>query len=222
MTSPSILFPRGIDTDTVQLGNIKTVHDQANYTNAILNTIAEQLNQHNAKTDSKKEAAQKDMESPCIKPSSFTECILKPFVKLDSIPISIVESLPTPKSPNHDLLRKISEQIEAIDKRKALACIDKTCQEKVDSTCSSSEEEAASSSSDSEEVIATIQKTFKDKEPFQNIDKKSLLLLIKSKIATTLGLGIIILDLLLQTSDAKNEDNLKIETSLEDYLWLEH
>ena len=169
----------GLDTDTVQLGDIKKVHDQANYTNAVLNTIAEQLNQLNAKTDSKKEASKKDMANSNTKPSSsFTESISEPFVKLDSIPTSIIESLPKPKSPNHDLLQRILEQIEAIDKRKALTHLDKTCQQKVDSTCSSSsEEEAASSSSDSEEVIATIQKTIKEEEPIQNTDKEEPLAL---------------------------------------------
>ena len=39
----------GMDVDTAQLGYIKKVHEQANYTNAILNTIAEQLNQLNDK-----------------------------------------------------------------------------------------------------------------------------------------------------------------------------
>jgi len=102
----------GMDTDTTQLGDIKKFHEQANYTNAFLNTIAEQLNQLNAKTDSKKEAAKKDVASPSIKPfSSFIESISKPFVKLDSIPTAVMESLPKPKSPNYDLLQKISEQI---------------------------------------------------------------------------------------------------------------
>jgi len=91
------------------------------------------------------------MANSSTKPSScFTESISKPFVKIDSIPTSIMEYLPKRKGPNYDLLQKIFEQIEAIDKRKALACLDKTCQQKVDSTSppSSSEEEAASSSSD--------------------------------------------------------------------------
>jgi len=34
----------GMDNNTVQLGDPKKVHKQANYTNAILNTITEQLN----------------------------------------------------------------------------------------------------------------------------------------------------------------------------------
>ena len=127
------------------------------------------MNQLNAKTDSKKEAAKKGMANSSTKPSSsFTESISKPFDKLDSIPTSIVESLPKPKNPNHNLLQKIFEQIEAINKRKALVCLDKTCQQKVDNTSSSSEEEeATSSSSDSKEVIASIQKTFQE-EPIQN------------------------------------------------------
>jgi len=116
----------GMDTDTIQLGDIKKVHEQANYTNAILNTIAEQLNQLNAKIDSKKKAAKKDMANSSTKPSSsFTESIAKPFVKLDSILTSMLESLPKPKSPNHDLLQRISEQIQAIDNRQvSLALIE--------------------------------------------------------------------------------------------------
>jgi len=46
-----------MDTDTVQLGDLKNVHEKASYTNDILNTIAEQLNQLSAKIDSKKEIA---------------------------------------------------------------------------------------------------------------------------------------------------------------------
>ena len=57
-----------MDADTTQLHDIKKVHEQANYTNAILNTIAEQLNHLNAKTDSQKEAAKKDMASPVQNP----------------------------------------------------------------------------------------------------------------------------------------------------------
>jgi len=109
----------------------------------------------------------------------FCRKYFETIVKLDTIPTSIVESLPKPKSPNDDLLQKISEQIKDIDKRKALACLDKTCQQKVDSTSSSSEEkEVASSNSDSEEVIATIQKTFEE-EPIQNTDKQEPLALNK-------------------------------------------
>ena len=102
----------------------------------------------------------------------------KPFFKLDSIPRAIMESLPKPKSPNYDLLQKTSKQIEAIDKKKAFACIDKTCQQKVDNTSSSEEEEeAVTSSSDSDEVIDTIQKIFKEEEPIQNSDKEDPLAL---------------------------------------------
>jgi len=82
------------------------------------------------------------MASLSTKPSSsFSDSISKLFVKLDSIPRATVESLPKPKGPNYDLLQKIYEQIEAIDKKKALACIDKTYQQRVDSTCSAEEEE---------------------------------------------------------------------------------
>jgi len=34
----------GMDIDTAQLGDIKRVHEQPNYTNAIVNTIADQFN----------------------------------------------------------------------------------------------------------------------------------------------------------------------------------
>ena len=46
-----------VDTDTLPLGDIEMVHEQANYTNAVLSTIAEQLSQFNAKT------TKKDMEA---------------------------------------------------------------------------------------------------------------------------------------------------------------
>jgi len=119
------------------------------------------------------------MASPNTKPSSsFTESISKPFAKLDSIPRATVESLPKPKSPNYDLLQKISEKIKTIDKKKALAYINKNFQQKVDSTPSSEEEEeAVTSSSDSDEVIDTIQKIFKEEEPIQNSDKEDPLAL---------------------------------------------
>ena len=66
----------GMDTDIALLGDIKKVHEKANYTNAILNTVAEQLNQLSAKTNSKKEAAKKDMASPSTKPVSYTHLTL--------------------------------------------------------------------------------------------------------------------------------------------------
>ena len=172
---------QAVDTDTAQLGDIKKVLEQANYTNAILNTITEQLNQLKSKTDSRKEAAKKEMASPSTKPfSSFTEYISKPFLTLDSIPRADGESLPMPKSPNSDLPQKISQQIKAINKKKALACIDKTCQQKVDNTyLSKEEEEAITSSSDSDEVVAAIQKTFKGEEPIKNSYKEEPLALNK-------------------------------------------
>jgi len=36
--------PEGMDTDIAQLGDIKKIHEQPNYTNDIINTIAEQFN----------------------------------------------------------------------------------------------------------------------------------------------------------------------------------
>ena len=67
-------------TDTAQLGDIKKVHEQANYINAVLNAIAEQLSQLNAKTDSKKQASKKDIANSNTKPSSsFAESISKPL-----------------------------------------------------------------------------------------------------------------------------------------------
>jgi len=141
----------------------------------------------------------------------------KPFFKLDSIPRAIMESLPKPKSPNYDLLQKTSKQIEAIDKKKAFACIDKTCQQKVDNTSSSEEEEeAVTSSNNSDEVIATIQRLSNKKSLSKTPTKKSLLLLTKYKIGETLGLGIVILDLLLQISNTKKEANSLIETTMVD------
>ena len=161
-------------SDIGQLGDIKKVQEQANYTNAILNTIAKQLNQLNAKTDYKKEAAKKEMARPTTKhSSSFADNFSKPFVKLDSIPRATVESLPMPKSPNFDLVQNISEQMKAIGKKKSLACIDKTAQQKVDNTSPSEEEEdAVTCSSDSNEVVAAIQMTLEDEEPIQNSYKE--------------------------------------------------
>jgi len=34
----------GVDTDAAQLDDVKKVHEQSNYANAIFNTVAEQLN----------------------------------------------------------------------------------------------------------------------------------------------------------------------------------
>ena len=163
-----------VGSDVAQLGDVKKVHEQANYTNAILNTIAKQLNQLNAKTDSRKEATKKEMARPSTKhSSSFSDNISKPFVQPDSILRAAVESLPMPKSPNFDLLQNISAQIKAIGKKKSLACIDKTSQQKVDNTSPSEEEEdAVTSRSDSNEVVATIQKTLEDEEPIQNSYKE--------------------------------------------------
>jgi len=151
-----------MDTNAVQLGDLKKIHEQANYTNAIPNTIVEQLNQLSVKTDSKK-----DVASSSAKPSPFTESISKPLVKLGSIPKANVESLSKIKGSNLYILRTIPEQIKDLDisaKNKVLVCLDKTYRQKDDSTSSSTEEEAITSSSDQEEVIATIQNSIKEEE----------------------------------------------------------
>ena len=61
----------GMDTDIVQLGDIKNVHEQANYTNAILNAITEQLDQLDAETNSKKGSCQKGCGKPQYKTLFF-------------------------------------------------------------------------------------------------------------------------------------------------------
>jgi len=114
----------GMDTDNVQFNDLKKGHEQANYTNAILNTITEQLNQLSTKTDSKKEAAKKEMESPRTKPSSSsTESVSKPFVKLDSIPKANIESLSKAKISNLNILCTISEQIKVLEKKRKLSLV---------------------------------------------------------------------------------------------------
>ena len=71
--------------DTVKLDDLKKVHQQANYTNTILQTIAEQLNQVSIQIA---EAKRKQIINPS---TSHQDSVSKPFFKTDRLPFSLLE-----------------------------------------------------------------------------------------------------------------------------------
>ena len=68
--------------DTIKLDDLKKIHQQANCTNIILNTIAEQLNHVSVRIEETHKAAK---QIPKQIPT-YADNISKPFFKMDSIP----------------------------------------------------------------------------------------------------------------------------------------
>jgi len=92
--------------DTVKIDDLKKVHQQANYTNTILNTIAEQLNHVSIRTEETHKAVK---QIPKQIPT-YADNISKPFFKMDIIPKKNEESfLEASSSANDQLLKIISD-----------------------------------------------------------------------------------------------------------------
>jgi len=107
--------------DTVKLDDLKKVHQQANYTNTILQTIAEQLNQVSIKIAKAK-------RKQTINPStSHQDSVSKPFFKADSVPGEKMKAYKQAASSNNQYLKIISDHIKELDKSakgKSISCID--------------------------------------------------------------------------------------------------
>lgn len=109
--------------NVAKLEGIRKLHHQANYTNSILNTIAEQMNTISTKLTP---SPGKPFVGNNSK-STFIDDVSKPFFKTDSIPRKVEENLVTRVwEGKTGLVSKISEQIKALDlsKKKCVDCYD--------------------------------------------------------------------------------------------------
>ena len=110
--------------DTVKLDELKKVHQQANYTNTILQTIAEQLNQISIQIV---EAKRKQTINSS---TSHQDSVSKPFFKTNSVPREKMKAYQQATSSNNQYLKIISDHIKEFDKAakgKSISCIDQTC-----------------------------------------------------------------------------------------------
>jgi len=92
--------------DTIKLDDLKKVHQQLNYTNTALTTMATQLNHVAIRIEETK----KQVLVPSIPPegSSYANSVSKPFFKTDSIPKAHEDAL-TKAWSNNSILNQISE-----------------------------------------------------------------------------------------------------------------
>jgi len=130
-----------------------------------------------------------------------------------------MEYLPKRKGPNYDLLQKIFEQIEAIDKGKLSLALTKLANKRMTAHLLL----LLLQKKKLLLVVVTHMRSYllskipsKKMNLFRIPTKKSPLLLTKYKIRETLRLGIITLDLLIWISNMKKEANSKIETLTKD------
>jgi len=135
--------------DTVKLNDLKKVHQQVNYTNTILNTMANQLNLVALRMVETHKQTKIPLEGP-----SYANSISKSFFKTDSIPKVREDALRKASSNNH-LLNQISEQIKALDasvQTKSASCLDKTCPINATDSSSSDDEEEELNNSEEDDV----------------------------------------------------------------------
>jgi len=130
-------FRKGREGDTAATcTDVQKIHQQLNYTNTAISTIATQLN-HVATR----------LENPSPTPSSATQTetyantVSKPFFKVEGVPRKDQEHFSESFS-NGSLLKQISEQIKALDSQiPSTSCIDKTCSQIPQDSSSDTEDE---------------------------------------------------------------------------------
>ena len=98
--------------DMVKLDDLKKVHHQANYANALLHTIVEQLNHVSTKIDSQKGQIGLGEASPSAQ--TLADNISKTFFKVDSIPEQNEEAFVNKsKETNASLLKGITDHLKS-------------------------------------------------------------------------------------------------------------
>jgi len=143
--------------ESVKLDDLKKVHQQVNYTNTILQTIAEQLNQVSTQIAEVK-------RTQIVNPStSHHDGVSKPFFKTNSVPRDKMEAYQQAASSNNQHLKIISEQIKELDKSvkgKSISCIDQTCQ-----TCQNDSSSDEDSDNESDAALRVLEGTFEESGP---------------------------------------------------------
>ena len=137
-------------SEAVKCDDLLKVHQQVNYTNSILQTIADQLNQVSsqvAETKRQQKSSKIDAEE-----------IQQPFFKMDSIPKAKLTSFHQASSSNDQYLKLIADQLRTLDvssKQPSTSCLDKTCQLNQSETTSS--EDSSDDSNSEQEAIQVLE-----------------------------------------------------------------
>ena len=135
---------------TATYSDIQKIHQQLNYTNTAISTLAGQLNHVATRMD--------DIQTPIPNSAeTYANSISKPFFKVDSVPRKDQEEFTTAFS-NTMLLNQITQQLNALNiNSPSTSCIDKTC---------SQTQNIETESEDSEgETINDIVQNFEDENP---------------------------------------------------------
>uniref|UniRef100_A0A7C9DSG7 Uncharacterized protein n=1 Tax=Opuntia streptacantha TaxID=393608 RepID=A0A7C9DSG7_OPUST len=118
--------------------DLQKVHQQLNYTNTAISTIATQLN-HVA---NRVEATKAQIPASSGNVENYANSISKPFFKVESVSRKDQDDFTTAFS-NTSLLKQISQQIKALDLQSpSTSCLDKTCAQIDKDTTASETEEA--------------------------------------------------------------------------------
>jgi len=120
----AIPFHKGREgDDTVTHDDLKKVHQQLNYTNTALITMATQLNHLAIRVEETKKQVQVPSNLP--ENSNYANSISRPFFKIESVPQKDQDSFTQALSTN-SLINQISAQIKALDlQTRSTSCLDK-------------------------------------------------------------------------------------------------
>ena len=150
----------GRGNESVKLDDLKKVHQQVNYTNTILQTVADHLNKVSIQI---LEAKMQQIVSPR---TTQEDSVSKLFFKTDSIPQHKMEAYHPVPSSNNQYLKIISYQLKEIDmsvKGKSLSCMNQTC--RITQEESSSNEDTNDGTNESEVALRVIEDTFEETLP---------------------------------------------------------
>jgi len=152
-------FRKGREGDTtITCADLQKVHQQFNYTNTAISTIATQLN-HVA---NRVEATEEQIPSASGNADNYANSISKPFFKVESISRKDQDDF-TAAFSNASLLKQISQQIKALDlPSPSTSCLDKTCAQISKDTIASETEEADEEIKSEEEALPVLTKTFEE------------------------------------------------------------
>jgi len=138
--------------------DIQKVHQQLNYTNSAISTIASQLNHVANRVDTPKTP----IPSTSTTVETYANTISKPFFKVEGVSRKDQDDFTTAFS-NTSLLKQISQQIKALDiQAPSTSCIDKTCSQFRQETSASETDEAEDDNESEEDTLNSLTKTFEE------------------------------------------------------------
>jgi len=151
-------FRKGQEGDTiVTCADLQKVHQQLNYKNTAISTIATQLN----RVANRVEETKAQIPSSSGNADNYANSISKPFFKVESVSRKDQDDLTTTFS-NASLLKQISQQIKALDLQSPSTSCYKTCAQIQNDTSASESEEAEEEVESEEETLQVLTKTFEE------------------------------------------------------------